>query len=187
MSIRRMRVLEVVLQLLYQHEKNPTLPRTAIVQFAQERLSNSDLQQQALQLYDAVLAQQDSIDAHISRATQNWRLYRMLATDRNVMRIATCQLLAQVGQPPKSKSVGRLIEEAISLARRFGSAESSAFVNGILDRVAKDIHLPIAQPPASLAATSANAPALPRSRRPRKSTFFPRPSTLKPFRKKRSE
>lgn len=183
MAIQRMRVREVVLQLLYQHEKNPTIPRQAIEEFVRDRLNNPELAQQALELYDAVLARRGEIDAHISRAAHNWRLHRMISTDRNALRIATCQLLAQSAKTPENLSVAKFIDEALNLACRFGTADSMAFVNGVLDRIAKDLAVPLAnlQP---LARVSATEPAS-KSGRSRNSTFFPRPSTLKRFRKKK--
>jgi N utilization substance protein B len=58
----------------------------------------------------------------------------MSRVDRNILRLGTCELLAFAGVPVKVA-----INEAVELAKRFGTAESSAFVNGVLDRIAKAI------------------------------------------------
>jgi N utilization substance protein B len=71
------------------------------------------------------------LDEVIAGASKNWRLERMSRVDRNILRLATCEL-AHFPQTP----VKVAINEAVELAKRFGAAESAAFVNGILDRIA---------------------------------------------------
>lgn len=73
------------------------------------------------------------IDAILQRASKNWRLERMARVDRNLLRLATYELRFVSGMPAKV-----VINEAIELAKRFGAAESPAFVNGILDRISQD-------------------------------------------------
>jgi N utilization substance protein B len=71
------------------------------------------------------------IDALIASASKNWRIDRMSRVDRNILRLGTCELIAFRDVPVKV-----VINEAVELAKRFGTAESSAFVNGVLDRIA---------------------------------------------------
>jgi N utilization substance protein B len=71
------------------------------------------------------------IDELIASSSKNWRLERMSRVDRNILRLGTCELLAARDVPVKV-----VINEAVELAKRFGTAESSAFVNGVLDRIA---------------------------------------------------
>ena len=71
------------------------------------------------------------VDEIITAASKNWRVERMARVDRNILRLATCELKHFVDVPVKVS-----INEAVELAKRFGTAESPAFVNGILDRVA---------------------------------------------------
>lgn len=81
-----------------------------------------------------VLAAQDrraAIDELISSSSKNWRLERMSRVDRNILRLGTCELVAFPGVP-----VRVVINEAVELAKRFGTTDSPAFVNGILDRIA---------------------------------------------------
>ncbi len=72
-----------------------------------------------------------AIDRAIGAASRNWRLERMARVDRNILRLAAGELL-HVPETP----IRVVINEAVELAKRFGTAESAAFVNGVLDRVA---------------------------------------------------
>ena len=71
------------------------------------------------------------IDELIAQASKNWRIDRMSRVDRNILRLGACELVAFRDVPVKV-----VINEAVELAKRFGTAESSAFVNGVLDRIA---------------------------------------------------
>ena len=86
-----------------------------------------------LALYDGVVAHKDRIDPLLTSAATNWRLSRMMPVDRNVLRLGTYELLFD----PTGQPLEVVINEAIELSRRFGSEDSSAFVNGVLDKVAK--------------------------------------------------
>ena len=72
------------------------------------------------------------VDAALAAACAHWPLERLAATDRAVLRVAVAELMARPGTP-----VRVVLDEAIDLARRYGSAESGAFVNGVLDQVAR--------------------------------------------------
>ena len=132
---RRSRAREVALQLLFQRDQNSTpVPRAAVEQFARERLlGDLDMTAYCLGLYDGTLARQTEIDPKLTETATNWRLSRMHPADRNVLRMATYELLFD----PAPQPLEVVINEAIELARRFGSADSPAFVNGVLDRVAR--------------------------------------------------
>jgi N utilization substance protein B len=131
---RRSRSREVALQLLFQKDQNATnINRKHITRFANDRLRDSELVEFALALYDGVLAQQAEIDKLLTATAENWRLSRMLPADRNVLRLGTFELL----QGPEKSPRAIVINEAIELARRFGTADSPKFVNGILDKIAK--------------------------------------------------
>ncbi len=132
---RRSRAREVVLQLLFQWDQNPTaVPRPAVERFATERLlGDTDLAAYCLALFDGVVANKDRIDPLIVSTATNWRISRMLPVDRNVLRLGTYELHFD----PDGQPLEVIIDEAIELSRRFGSADSPAFVNGILDKIAK--------------------------------------------------
>ncbi len=74
------------------------------------------------------------IDGIIRKASTNWRLERMARVDRNVLRLGAWEL-AQITDVPRAV----ILDEAVELAKRFGSEDSGAFVNGVLDRIATDL------------------------------------------------
>ena len=127
---RRSRAREVALQLLFQRDYNPGLDRAALERFAADRLRDPALVPFCLGLYDGTVAHLADLDARLAAAAQNWRLPRMAAVDRNVLRLGAYEVLCT---PETPATVA--INEAIELARRYGSAGSPAFVNGILDRL----------------------------------------------------
>ena len=135
MFTRRSRAREVALQLLFQKDQNPTpVPRKAIEKFVNERLlDNVELAAYCLALVDGIAERQAEIDPLLSATAENWRLARMTAVDRNVLRLGAFELLYDPTLPPKEV----VIDEAIELARRFGSKDSPSFVNGVLDKVAR--------------------------------------------------
>lgn len=132
---RRSRAREVALQLLFQRDQNPTpVPRPAVERFARERLLNdAEMVAYCLALYDGTLSKQAEIDPVVAATATNWRLSRMHPADRNVLRLAAYELLFDPAGPPLEV----VINEAVELARRFGSKDSPGFVNGVLDRAAK--------------------------------------------------
>ena len=87
----------------------------------------------AIDLFMAVAESIEKIDEIVVSVSDNWRLERMSRVDRNILRMGTHELTADEEIPPLV-----VINEAVELAKRFGTEESPAFVNGILDRIAKD-------------------------------------------------
>lgn len=132
---RRSRAREVTLQLLFQWDQNPVaVSRRAVERFARERLlGDAEMVSYCLSLLDGVVANKERIDPTITAAAENWRLSRMMPADRNVLRLGTYELM----HDPDGQPLEVVISEAIELSRRFGSAESPKFVNGVLDKIAK--------------------------------------------------
>lgn len=131
---KRSRAREVALQLLFQRDQNPTpVKRPAVERFARDRLADAPLAAFALALYDGVVKNQAQVDGAITAAAENWRLTRMLPSDRNVLRLGAFELMHAPDATPKPV----VINEAIELAKRFGSPDSPGFVNGVLDKIAK--------------------------------------------------
>jgi N utilization substance protein B len=128
---RRSRAREVALQLLFQRDVNPGVSRQAIEQFVHERLRDSNLGAFCLRLHDGVVGNLVAIDAKLTAAADNWRLVRMMCVDRNVLRIGTFELLYAANETPAAVA----LDEAITLSRRYGSKDSAAFVNGVLDKI----------------------------------------------------
>src|SRR5206468_10303963 len=88
----------------------------------------------ARELVAAAATNAAKIDEAIVSASKNWRIDRMSRVDRNILRLGACELLAFRDVP-----VQVVINEAVELAKRFGTADSSAFVNGVLDRIATGV------------------------------------------------
>ncbi|GAB6907014.1 N utilization substance protein B homolog [Desulfosarcina cetonica] len=81
-------------------------------------------------IVDGVRDHRETIDKEIERFSNNWKLSRMSCVDRNILRIAVFELLFCADIPPKVS-----INEAIDVGKRFGTEESGAFINGILDSI----------------------------------------------------
>lgn len=129
---RRSKAREIVVQVLYQNELNPEQPDEVRTRFVEARLSrNPKLIEFAQSLIDGVRQQRETLDAELEKTARNWKLSRMAATDRNVLRLGAYELLY-------TDAPGRVvINEAIDLARRYGSDNSAKFVNGVLDKLMK--------------------------------------------------
>ena len=120
----------MALQLLFQRDHNPSVTRTDLERFALDRLRDPALQTFCLSLNDGVFTHLAEIDERLAAAAENWRLSRMTTVDRNVLRLGAYELLYAADTPPNV-----VLDECIELARRYGSADSPAFVNGVLDRL----------------------------------------------------
>lgn len=90
------------------------------------------------QLVEGTAAQAHLIDERIARHSENWRVERMPAVDRNILRMAVYEM-SEVGTPPPV-----VINEALELARRFSGEESVPFINGVLDAIRRDQEPPAA-------------------------------------------
>jgi transcription antitermination protein NusB len=130
---KRSRAREVALQLLFQRDHNLAVDRERILRFIHDRLHNAGLEAFCVALFDGVEKQRAEIDRSLSAAAENWRLARMAAVDRNILRLGAHELMSMPDTPH-----GVVLDEAIELARRYGSADSPAFVNGVLDRLRLD-------------------------------------------------
>jgi N utilization substance protein B len=128
---RRSRGREVALQVLYQVEQNTGIIPEEVHHFIQRRLRcDRKLCEFTEELIAGVMAHQSCIDSLISRVAENWRLDRMAAIDRNILRLGAYEMMFCPDVPPKVA-----INEALELAKRYSTAQSSRFVNGILDRM----------------------------------------------------
>jgi N utilization substance protein B len=87
----------------------------------------------AKQLVCGVIAEREAIDAALARVAHHWRLPRMAAVDRNVLRLGAYEILHT------DLPAAVAIDQAVELARRFGAEESPGFVNGVLDAVAREV------------------------------------------------
>ena len=85
-------------------------------------------------LVSGVRRVQADIDKLLAHCSRNWRLSRMAVPDRNVLRLACFELMGCPEVPARA-----VLNEAIEIARKYGSSESAAFVNGVLDRVVAEL------------------------------------------------
>ena len=126
---RRSRAREVALQILFEDDVNPRATVADMKQFVSGRLNNSpELEEFCMSLILGVRRNQGELDQLLSKTADNWSLSRMASTDRNVLRLGAFEIL-YTETPDRAA-----INEAVELAKRFGSAHSAQFVNGILDK-----------------------------------------------------
>ena len=117
--------------------RDETLAPTAAERHFDRVVEHFDVPASALEfareLVRAVASRSSELDALLGVHARNWRVSRMAAVDRNVLRLAVYEL-RHTATP-----VAVVIDEAVDLARRFGSDSSPAFVNGVLDAVAREV------------------------------------------------
>ncbi|MBN1588188.1 MAG: transcription antitermination factor NusB [Pirellulales bacterium] len=118
---------EVALQVLYQDDLNPRGNPAVGDQMIADRLADEATVEFARELVAGARRHRAEIDQALGQSATNWSLDRMAVTDRAVLRIGAYEIL--YGGTP----VAVAIDEAIELARRFGTAQSAQFVNGVLD------------------------------------------------------
>ncbi len=126
---------ELALQMLFQMDMGKQSPDEVQRTFWTERTDIDDeVRGFAEDLFRVGHERAQAIDEIIERHADRWRMERMAAVDRNLLRTAVAEFL---GYPRTPKPV--IINEAIEIARRFSSPESLVFINGVLDSVAKDL------------------------------------------------
>ena len=151
---KRSRAREIALQLLYRTDRNPHAEDDFDERFVRERLHGAELRQFATELIAGVRTKREELDRLVQEVAQNWSLSRITPVDRSILRLAAYEILYRDDIPPKVA-----IDEAIELAKRFGTADSQRFVNGILDRIL-DQHPRSEQSHPDAAKTSVEPPVL---------------------------
>jgi N utilization substance protein B len=137
---RRSRSREVALQVLFQDDLNPCDPHGDAFPFLKQRLNADDLLNFSVELIDGVRQHQSELDSLLENLAEHWSVSRMATADRNILRLAAFEMLFL-------KTPHRIaMDEAIELAKRFGSSQSSQFINGILDRVWQEKGTPESNP-----------------------------------------
>ncbi|MBI5137690.1 MAG: transcription antitermination factor NusB [Nitrospirae bacterium] len=131
MGIRR-QARESALQLLFAQDRTP-LSETALAAFWDVSEAPEPARRYALDLANLVRAHQEELDQVIARYAENWTMDRMSRVDRNLLRLAVCEMFYVDDVP-----VRVTLDEAVEMAKAFGGEESGRFVNGILDRVARE-------------------------------------------------
>ena len=136
MTLRR-KSREFALQMLFQWEMGKQQPSRIEAGFWANTRAQPSTRQFANQLFENAAARADELDSIISLHAQNWRLERMPAVDRNILRLAVYEML-NTETPPAV-----VIDEALELARQFSGEESVHFVNGVLDAVRRHLPTPV--------------------------------------------
>lgn len=125
---------ELALQMLFQWEVGGHTPEYVESTFLKGRRLASDVEEFCRYLFEGAAGESASIDALIAGCSKNWRVERMAAVDRNILRLAIYELMHQ---PDTSPAI--VIDEALEIARRYSGADSVEFINGVLDAVRKSI------------------------------------------------
>ncbi len=124
----RRRARELALQLLYQYELTGAEPEAMQAEFEEWRGATDGIRDFADSLLRGTLEHLEEIDGELETQTAHWRLDRLAAVDRNILRLAMYELLYNLETPHAV-----VIDEAIEIAKKFGAVESPRFVNGVLD------------------------------------------------------
>ena len=116
------------MQMLYQRESSNESPERVIEDFWTMRNGTKPIRAMAERLFLGTERERAGIDADITSVMTNWELGRLAAIERNVLRLGAYELKCEDETP-----AAVIIDEAIEISKRYGEAESSSFVNGILD------------------------------------------------------
>jgi N utilization substance protein B len=133
----RRKAREAAVQVLYQIDLSGEDPGPALELFFKYLTVGDEARAFADELVRGCVARREAIDAKIREVSRHWRLERMARVDRNILRLATFELLFLPDVPRKVT-----LNEAVELAKRFGDEDSPAFVNGVLDRIAGEVDKP---------------------------------------------
>ena len=125
---------ELALKFLYQSELNKGNIDEQMKLFLKRNSSQEEVETFMLELVKSILKQINEIDEIIQKFSDNWVLDRMTVIDRNILRMGTCELLFSFSTPPKV-----VINEAVDIAKKYGNEDSPEFINGILDKIYKEI------------------------------------------------
>lgn len=125
---------ELALKFLYQAELNEGDVDEQMEMFLERNSLKDEVKTFLKELVESVLKQKKEIDEIIQKFSDNWVLDRMTVIDRNILRIGTCELLFNFSAPPKV-----VINEAVEIAKKYGNEDSPEFINGILDKIYKEI------------------------------------------------
>lgn len=129
----RHKAREFSLQLLFALDFNQQDIRTSLLMFWKDLSVPEEVRKFSDELVVGVYDQIKEIDTTLAKYSENWTIERMTGVDRNILRMAIYELLYR---PEIPKNV--TINEAVEIGKKFGSEDSGAFVNGILDRIARD-------------------------------------------------
>lgn len=132
-SGKRRKARELAMQMLFQADVGKQKPDQVRKTFwAAREEDDPDVRGFAEDLFRVAAARLDEIDALIEQHSSNWRIERMAAVDRNVLRMAVAEILGFPGTPAPI-----IINEALEIARRYSGPDAINFLNGVLDAIAR--------------------------------------------------
>lgn len=123
---------ELALQILFQTEFAPQISANEFMEVFEQSF-DAETVSYAQQLISGVQEHRAAIDAKIQAASRHWKIERMASVDRNVLRIAVFEM--KFASNPLKENI--VIDEAVEIAKKFGTTDSGSFVNGVLDQVFK--------------------------------------------------
>lgn len=147
---KRTRARELALRALYMIDIRSASALTEVPAFFESETDDGDVRGFAELLFEGCLSCRAELDARIAQVAENWEIHRMAVVDRNILRLGTYELMFLDAIPPKVS-----INEAIDLAKKYSTADSGAFVNGILDKLRTQLRPDSAN---SAEPTSVNSP-----------------------------
>jgi N utilization substance protein B len=132
--MKRRKAREYALQILFQSDfKEKKIDSKDLEEFWHDTKEGKNVKEFTEEIVRGTLNRLEEIDTMIERVAENWLLKRMAAVDRNILRFAAYEILYRKDIPSAVT-----INEAIEIAKKFSSTESASFINGILDRLAKE-------------------------------------------------
>ena len=120
--------------MLFQIDLTGSLPQEVFQQFWKNRLTEDEIRLFSENLVLGVYDKRREMDRLIAGSTEHWRIERMAVVDRNVLRMAVYEMITGGDTPAVV-----IIDEAIEVAKKFGSEESGGFINGILDAIRRRV------------------------------------------------
>jgi len=132
----RRKARELALQMLFQHDISANEPDMICSTFEDLQKAKPNTREFATKIFRGTVDHLTEIDDMIQLQADNWRLSRMAVVDRNIIRMSVYEFLHETDTP---KLV--IIDEAIEIAKKFGTQKSSQFINGILDGILKRYNL----------------------------------------------
>jgi N utilization substance protein B len=132
MSLRH-KAREFALQMLFQWEMSPQEPARLEEKFWRSARAAESTRTFANQLFEGAAVDAAALDGLIAKHAENWRLERIAAIDRAILRLAAYEL--REGETPAKV----VLDEAVELAKTFSSEDASAFINGVLDSIRKSL------------------------------------------------
>jgi len=131
---KRRKSREHVLKILYSRDITKEKINDVLKCYWEGKETDPLVKDFSIQLTEGIINEIKKIDGYIEKVSENWAIERMSVIDRNILRIAVHELIFMDDIPPKVT-----INEAIEIAKKFGTGDSSDFVNGILDKIKNEL------------------------------------------------